>query len=437
MIVGTIAKQVVEFTVNGVSKGVGLVKSGLSQMQKAAQAAAGQIDQVLSQAAKIAKVGAGIGAGFLAGFGKKAMEGTVEADRLGQAWEYLSRVVGNQLGPYVRVLTTYIVKAANAYRELSPEVKDTVIQVALFAAGIGAALVILPTIVSVVGAFGAAILAIASPAAIAIAGIAAIVDAATGMFDFFREEAPATSEAVDEANYSWPSKAIDYIKKFAMAAAKLFNQLAKQAADASDQIADGWASALEFLSLVPDGTTEAIRQMDKIKPYQIDIDALDRTFESVKRMAKSAGLEIKKFNADIGNELEKEKDKNPGLTRKFSIQFEGMQNTFDRLQSAIAGNQAENFAKQQVDLQKMANNLLQKITESLTASPPQAPETLGNPREIDASGFPQSKEFMAAGRHPWASAPNGGKPVPVLLAKPIAIKLGDNARVGGNGLTGD
>ena len=224
MIVGTIAKQIVEFSVSGLSKAIAGVRGTLNAMKKMAVETTEQVKALTNAVGNAAKIGAGLGAGFLATFGRGAMEGTVEADRLGKAFTYLTRVVGDSLAPYVRMLTDYIIQAAQAYRALSPETKKTITQVALFAAGIGTALVVLPTLITTVGALGAALAAIFSPAALAIAGIAALADAATGLFDFMREEAPATADAVDEANRTWVDRFLGYIEKITIAGANFFNQ---------------------------------------------------------------------------------------------------------------------------------------------------------------------------------------------------------------------
>ncbi len=445
MIVGTIAKQIVEFSVVGLNKsanavritlelmrltavgtiksvqlliattsiaakvvkglaktvgavGIGAfktVKSVLGGINSLASGTMSRIGSIASAAQGIAKIGAGLGAGFLASFGRGAMEGTVEADRLGKAFTYLTRVVGDSLAPYVRMLTDYIVQAAQAYRAISPETKKTVTQVALFAAGIGTALVVLPTLITTVGALGAALAAIFSPAALAIAGIAALADAATGLFDFMRAEAPATADAVDEANRSWVDRYLAYIEKITIAGANFFNQMAERAAAGADLLADHLARAGEYLGILEKGTTDTIRKMENITPYKINIDNIRDSFGKIKRWTRetSAGIKQMQERADkVGGDK--------GFTRIFQVKFESLQGTFDRLQEAFAAGHAEDIGKQQLKELKEQNVTLKEQNKLL--------QTIAGSSEAKSLMF-KAAQSLWAGELAGRIGPTGGR----------------------------
>ncbi|WP_157368650.1 hypothetical protein [Zavarzinella formosa] len=250
-------------------------------------------------------------------------------------------------------------------------------QVATFAAGIGAALAMLPAFVAVAGAIGTVLAAIASPAGIAIAGIAAIIAAATIFFNFFRGEAPSTADAVSGANKTWTDNVIGFIQKVTVAGATFFNFLMRSAASASDWIAKQFASSYlkiqelwdpaqaaidkkqrEFIEsegakrgIKPTGIQEVLASMPPIVPPQIDIDRLNKGFEKAKRIANVIADKVKGFFG-AGD------DDPPGFTRKVNVKFESLQGTFDRLQEAFAKGDGEDIAKKQLDQQiKMVDKL--------------------------------------------------------------------------------
>lgn len=341
----TLARQIVEIAVSGMDKAEALVGRGMRNISQTARFAAAGVRDIATGIARLGRVAGLLGGGFLATFGRKAMENTVEGDRLGKSWEYLARVIGDQLAPYVRLLTDLVVRGATAFRELPVSTKQTIMQITLLTAAVGAGLALLPTLVTVAGALGAAFMAIASPAGLIVAGIAAIIVAGAKFFNFFRDESAITSEAVDDANKSWIDRFISYLEEAAVAGGKFFNWYAKMSAAASDELADGLSRLGEAVGLLEEGTTDQLRQMDKIKPLQIDTDKIRQQFGQVKKFARAAAVDVREMFANLQGDTK-------GFTVKMNVKFESLQGTFDRLQEAFARGDGEDLQRQQLAAQR-------------------------------------------------------------------------------------
>jgi hypothetical protein len=345
MITQTIAKQIVEISVAGMDKAEQLVKGGMARVKQYATAAASQIGSITTAVSGISKYAAILSGGFLGMFGRQAMQNTVESEQLGRAWEYLGRVLGDQLAPYVRVLTDLIVQGANAFRSMTPETKQTIMQVILLTAAVTTAVALFPVLAGVIGAVGAALAAIASPVGLVIAGLAAIMVAAGKYFNWFRDESTTTSNNVDEANQHWVVNLIGYLEMGIVAGAKFFNWYAKQSAAMSDQIADIMSQLGEAIGILDKGTTGQLRQMEPIKPIQIDVDQIKQKFSQIKRFAKATVIDIE----NLFNRLNMDQK---GFTVRMNVQFESLQGTFDRLQAAFARGDGENIARDQLAEQR-------------------------------------------------------------------------------------
>ena len=355
----TLARQVIEISAAGMEKAEAVIKAGLGRVKNVASMAAEGVTKIGAAFGKLAVVGGILGGGFLATFGRQALEGTIEADRLGKSWSYLGKVIGQQLAPYVRALTDGIMRVAGAYRALSPETQALVVKIALFAAGIGSAVALLPVMVTIFGAVAAAIGALISPAGLVVVAIIGIAAAAKSLYDWFRGEAPTTSEAVDEANMSWTDKFMGYLQAVAVKGAEIFNWIMKNAAKASDWIADKLSAAGEALGVLPTGTTEELRKMDEIKAPQIDITKVKNKLETLRRMGNAVEANIKEIGANLGAD-------GNGFGVKVAVKFEGLQGTFDRLQEAFARGDGEDLAKQQLDVQKGMRAEMVKMVQGLS-----------------------------------------------------------------------
>lgn len=329
-----IAELVVGFVTTGAKEALSVVKS--------------TTQYVLSAAKSLALLGGGIAGGILAA----ASRGTIEGERFGQALEYLARVIGDSLAPYLRMATLVVFKLAEGFRALSPELKQQIAQWMLVAAGVAAFIALLPLISAGVAAVGAAFSLLLSPVGLTVLAIGGVIYAFSQLFDFVSGGSASTADDVNAANKSWVERAIDWAQQVANAFGRSFNWIMQQAAKASDWIADklGWAA--ELIGIVPEGTREMLKSMDPIKPFQLETGKIDLFFEKVKRGAKSVLPVLGGIFGAIQDELNRP---NNGFKLKLKVELESVQGTYDRLLKAFAEGDGEDIAQAQLAEQKALN----------------------------------------------------------------------------------
>ena len=196
-----LAEQSIVFTTEGmpgVDRAVDGLKGRLDKVaesNKKAQAAAKGFTGAMTQGvAGVAQrigglvrsfsVGGGLGLGgalSVGGIAAGALRGTVEAERLGRAIEYFTRVLGDELAPAVRAVTDGIVQAAHWYRSLDKGTRQAVAGVALLATGITVVATVVASITAVVGAIGAIPLAVGGAVAAIVVFSAIVVEATVGI----------------------------------------------------------------------------------------------------------------------------------------------------------------------------------------------------------------------------------------------------------------
>lgn len=355
-----IAELVVGFVVQGAKQALGVVR------------------QTVAAVATAAKYVAGIGAAVQGGILFKAAEGTQEAYEFGQAVEYLVRVVGQSLAPYLRMATTVIVRLAGAFRGLSPETQRWIAIIGIAAVAVATLIALAPAVVAawtaagaVIGAVWAAVVAavglIFSPIGLVIIAIGGLIAAFVALFGYMTSGSADTANDINASNKSWVDKAVSWIQKVANAFGKGFNWIMQQAAKASDFIGEKLADSAEFLGIVPEGTGKTYRAMDPIKPFQLDLAQIDTFFEKVKVGARGVAPTVKGvFGALQGLLGEFLNPSNPRpFTMRMKVELEGLQGTYDRLLKAFAEGDGEDLQRQILDQNKEFNQKLDRVRDAL------------------------------------------------------------------------
>lgn len=310
-------------------------------------------------------------AGLLA-FARAAAQGTIEGQRLATAWDYLSRSIGSIFAPAVRIASAVLVGIGDLFNSLSPTTKYWVAGIALSAAG----LVALSGAVTVVGiAFGGLATAagiawaiISSPAVLVIAGIAAVGAAVGALLGYMGSNSETAADSMNTANKSWIGYLIDAAGWITVAFAKAFNWMMVNGAKASDWIAEKLAQAGEMMGILEEGITDEVRRMPKIDPIQIDIKKLKEGFEAASAKVIPKFKDLKAGALAIGEEL----GGLPGMLGRLmemkfhptlDVKFEGLQQSWDRLQEAFARGTPEDQVDQIREDTKAIRELLQKILD--------------------------------------------------------------------------
>lgn len=258
-----IAELVVGFVMDGASKALSTVRSVVSHVATAAK--------------YVATVGAAVQGGILF----KAAQGTREGDQFSQSMSYLARVVGNVLAPYLRMVTTVIVRLADGFRALSPSTQRWIAMIGVGAVAIAGLIALAPVVTAAWAAVGAvigtvwagigAVVTLAmSPVGLVIAAVVALAMAFATMFGGASDAGADASNSLQDSSKSWIEVALKHVRNFALAfasafngimsgGANAFNWLMRQSAAVSDAIGLGMAVTYDALMGVID-PAEAARQ---------------------------------------------------------------------------------------------------------------------------------------------------------------------------------
>lgn len=346
--------------VSGPSRLFGAVSRGFRQMNETMQRVAG-----------VARVVGGAGAIGIGGLLAGAVRGTVEADRLGQAWERFSRTIGDGFAPYVRAATTAIEDLTAWFRNLDQATKDNVTQWALITAGVAGFVAFLPVMIAGISGVAGVLAALTSPFALVVGGIALVVAAAAKMFGLFDTGGTSAADSLNESNQSWLGAMVKGVGAATKAVAGFFNFIAQQGAKISDFLADLLARAGEFSGLLPEGTVKELRKMPPIQAPQIDVGAIDEFFGHAERKAKSFEgqmgdlvAQANNLGKNIGRRIEAAKA-DGGFKIKMDVQFESLGGTWDRLQKALASREGANLDQKQLLTQEQMRDQLQLAVAGL------------------------------------------------------------------------
>lgn len=356
-----------------------------SSMSAAGRAIAGVKERIDRLAASVGKVASsmkaftlggalGIG-GILAG----ASSGTVEADRFGKAVEYLSRVLGNEFAPYMRMATQAIIEVANSFRSLTPETRASIAAWAIWGTTIAASITVLPMAIkglaSLAGGLSivtAALGACLTPTAVAIAGFAALGAATVNAF-----------QEMDNAESRWLKNHGQYMEL----AVKMSNAFFKTFGDDFAEYIRKSGVGLGLMTIAA-GEKLGIFAPGTLKGAQMDESAFLRNRAKAKADAEAAQLapirkamdEIDKIKAraekggskggvfgwldGLGGAMDRIKNaaKGGGFGLKLDVRFESAQQTFDRLQVAFTeqSTSQEKIGEAQLNEAKKGNDLLQQ-----------------------------------------------------------------------------
>lgn len=310
----------------------------------------------------------------LRGLVNAAAEGTREAEQMSTAWTYLNRSVGEMFAPTMRVAIQLVVRIADAFRRLSPETKTWIVLVALAAGGI-VALAGAVTIASV--AFGAlaavagvAWAVITSPVVLVTAGIIAL--GAGILFLIGKMEELWNTGQV--SSKGWVESIISGGRIVATTTATTINFLTNKFAEFMNWLTSKAASASDALGFSE--TAERIRKL-KIDAGKLTINTsdIDKGFKDAEewvkksvpgigeigKMAKNALKDLKGVPGLLGQLLSGEGGEGMKFRPQLKVGFEGLQQTFDRLQEAFAAGTEEDKLNQIRDEGKKTNEILDKI----------------------------------------------------------------------------
>ncbi|QVL32349.1 hypothetical protein KIH39_00065 [Telmatocola sphagniphila] len=376
-----IAGYYVAFAIKGMRAAYEQVKAGVGEMLKAFKSVQESVDKMMSGMKKLGTVAAGLSASFLGLFGRGAMQGTVEADKLAAAWEYLSRVIGDSLAPYVRVLTDQLIGVAEAYRSLSPQTKDFAVKIALVGTAVGSVLAVGALIGPVIaGGFSLAAGAIGllfTPMVGLIALFGAAGYAVYETFQLFSSSSSQASQDIQESNRSWILKLASGVADVVVFVAEKFNWVARQIVGVYDWLTKKTTWLLEKLRIVEKGTYDLVKN-DPFKPWQINVDKVREGIEGIGKAVdenipdwSDVKNKMSNFWEGLKANLEKAKNKGPGggpgFNIKYTVAFESSQGTYDRLAQAFTGNafKTEDIMKAQLGVQSDSQKILQDIARGI------------------------------------------------------------------------
>ncbi len=133
-----------------------------------------KMKEATARAAALARPFAFSGALGIGAFVTGAAQGTIEAEQLSRAVQYLTRVVGDQFAPEMRMVVLAITDAANWLRKLDPETKNNAKQWALLATAVGGFVVVAPVVIGFLGGIIGMFTAVVSVSGAVIAAALAI-----------------------------------------------------------------------------------------------------------------------------------------------------------------------------------------------------------------------------------------------------------------------
>jgi hypothetical protein len=278
----------------------------------------------------------------LAGIFAGAAKNTVELDDFKRALAELAQTLGDKLAPYLRFVTDAIERLSAWWRTLDDATQRTVTRWALLTVGFAGFAALLPVIVRGIGSLLMTLSMLANPFVaipIAIFAIAAAFLYVTAEGDTFAEKMGSIAERVI----------------IVLAAVKAgFRSMAEEAGFAFKAA----GAALDFMR----GKNPA-EAMGRFAANFGQLGGGGGRFAAIlgQEMAAAAGVIDKakgaiKAIAGAGE--------GPGFSRKFKVEFESLQGTWERVMKAFGEND-EAIQKKQLEQQKRAADALQKANAQL------------------------------------------------------------------------
>lgn len=330
----------------------------VAALKKSTAAGVQKIGSAVLAGAQRFSIGGSLGLGAVGGAGAiaaGALRGTVEAERLGRALEYLVRVLGDELAPFVRQVTSGIVQLANAYRGLDPETRRAIAGFAILATGIVAVATAIPVVtavfgglITIFGTVGSAFGLVSSTTFVATAALAAFGAVALEAANNW-EAASNKVDAFFENFWRW-------VSDLQFKASRGLGFLATWAAEKTGLMMPGALKGLQI-----DVGAEA-------KNRERRLNAPDQA----RRGIFAAIAALVGHMADLGSGIA---GNGPGLTRQMSAAFDGggLQ-TWQRLMQSLnesdmaLADPAKEAVKQQkamneklAEMKKLMGDLIQKI----------------------------------------------------------------------------
>lgn len=319
----------------------------------------GRLSQMLSFSG-----GLGIGGLFYA-----AARGTVEMNQFSVAVRNLVNVMGDQLAPYLRLVTSAIIEMTSWWRGLDIATRRSITGWALVATAIATVIALLPVVIYVVGgivaAIGTLVAIVTSPWVLMMAAAGAAAVAIGVFFDYISGSSDKAGQNINKSNKSWFSNFLDFVSSGIMGWAKFWNAAMEWGAKAvnfiNERLKDaGLAMALLIakvehitdprFNLRTDEQNEAEWQKkkarimrnrendsaplisdDAMRKAQVDIDKLKKGVGEWKNKLEGIGIPPA-FKKLFDNLLNLE---GPGFGRG-QAQWEGFEDTWLRAQRASA-----------------------------------------------------------------------------------------------------
>jgi hypothetical protein len=290
-----------------------------------------------------------------------ASKNTVELDNFNRAMTQLQETVGDMFAPYVRGATQALIELTNAWKTLTPETQRAVISWAVFVSGAIATVAVVPIIAR--GIAGLAIL---------FSGLASPIALAASAFVILGAVAVSVFETIDDANRGWVANFGDYLKVASNAADDFFTKMGKGVSKWQFGLSRAVGLFGVFLGekaglLNPGSVENTIRE---IKAEAAERDkALAGTADALGRI-KPLGERL--FGKDFGKAIDDavEKIKNAmgdnGFHKHIKISFESLQDTWDRLQKAVADQDGDAGKVAKAQLNKLGD-INDKLAEAVVA----------------------------------------------------------------------
>jgi hypothetical protein len=228
----------------------------------------------------------------------------------------------------------------------------------LFAVGAAGALMVIPLIARGIAGIALVIGAIFTPLGLLVSGLAAFGAAALAAFGVSASAAAAAAGDINAANESWLSKLIRGVEAATTIMARFFNWMGEQIRKAQWGFAFLIGKAAEAMGVVPKGTFETLREDERrerktLKPT-FDVGAIREAFKGAR---EGADAFINRIKAAAGGD---------GFHMKFKVSFEGLQETWDRLQKAIVDQEDDGAKVARAQLGKLGE-INDKMAEAVVA----------------------------------------------------------------------
>lgn len=419
-----IGDQYIRFSIEGLDEAEKAAKKSADKssstwfgMAKAASKVGGSIKSAFADAgAYVQKKLSGLGVNLIklgapaAGIyalAQSSVAGTREGYLLATSWMYVARVFGNMFAPAVRVATTLLVRFGDFVNSLTPTQKEWIVGIglagaALVAAG-GAALAfgsmfsgamglaaaamgfvtaavtagtaVMDIAWAVMGATAAASwLAALGPVALVVAGIAAVIAAVAALVLGVKIGALMMEDGMTHSSQSWIGYLIQGIKLVTMAFVDFWNFLERQisrqlrsfaALGRGMEEAFGSTKASRFLIGMSESFDRNFGQIDRAGVAKFFDNAenwAEKNLPSARSLV-AAMKEAWKFGKDMpgmlrglfasGGEMQ--------LHPSFDVKFEGLAQSFDRIQEAMAKGTPQDNLVQIRDNGRLTNEKLDAI----------------------------------------------------------------------------